>query len=125
MSNTPSRAEIEALVKRHGATSYRNRADTQHPAYGFTEDGLNGLIDEVLAKWGAPQPAPAPLSERDAFEAAWEKLHGKRPVLWSRVFAEHKMETPSHSEGKYFARDEQAAWKLWQARAALAAQGGR
>ena len=58
MSNTPSRAEIEALVKRHGATSYRNRADTQHPAYGFTEDGLNGLIDEVLAKWGTPQPAP-------------------------------------------------------------------
>ena len=73
----------------------------------------------------APQPAPAPLSERDAFEAAWEKLHGKRPVLWSRVFAEHKMETPSHSEGKYFARDEQAAWKLWQARAALSAQGGK
>ena len=54
MSNTPSKAEIEALVKRHGATSYRNRADTQHPAYGFTEDGLNGLIDEVLAKWGTP-----------------------------------------------------------------------
>ena len=56
MSNTPSKAEIEVLVKRHGATSYRNRADTQHPAYGFTEDGLNGLIDEVLAKWGTPQP---------------------------------------------------------------------
>ena len=54
MSNTPSKAEIEVLVKRHGATSYRNRADTQHPAYGFTEDGLNGLIDEVLAKWGTP-----------------------------------------------------------------------
>ena len=51
-----SKAEIEALVKRHGATSYRNRADTQHPAYGFTEDGLNGLIDEVLAKRGTPQP---------------------------------------------------------------------
>lgn len=58
MSNTPSKAEIEALVKRHGATSYRNRADTQHPAYGFTEDGLNGLIDEVLEKWGTP-PAVA------------------------------------------------------------------
>lgn len=56
MSNTPSDAEIEKLVKRHGATSYRNRADTQHPAYGFTEDGLNGLIDEVFAKWGSPQP---------------------------------------------------------------------
>ena len=56
MSNTPSKAEIEVLVKRHGATSYRNRADTQHPAYGFTEDGLNGLFVEVLAKWGTPQP---------------------------------------------------------------------
>ena len=56
MSNTPSRAEIEALEKRHGATSYRNRAVTQHPPYGFTEDGLNGLITEPLAKWGTPQP---------------------------------------------------------------------
>ena len=71
MSNTPSRAEIEALVKRHGATSYRNRADTQHPAYGFTEDGLNGLIDEVLAKWGTPQPAPmSPANRLVAYSAA-------------------------------------------------------
>ena len=62
MSNTPSKAEIEALVKRHGATSYRNRADTQHPAYGFTEDGLNGLIDEVLAKWGTPAQAAEPVA---------------------------------------------------------------
>ena len=77
MSNTPSKAEIEALVKRHGATSYRNRADTQHPAYGFTEDGLNGLIDEVLAKWGAPQPAPAPLSF-DACDMATAAAQGFR-----------------------------------------------
>ena len=69
MSNTPSKAEIEALVKRHGATSYRNRADTQHPAYGFTEDGLNGLIDVVLAKWGTPQPAVRePLSDAQIAE---------------------------------------------------------
>ena len=69
MSNTPSRAEIEALVKRHGATSYRNRADTQHPAYGFTEDGLNGLIDEVFARWGTPQPvAREPLSDAQIAE---------------------------------------------------------
>lgn len=47
MTNTPSKAEIEALVKRHGATSYRNRSDTRHPAYGFTEVGLQGLIAEV------------------------------------------------------------------------------
>lgn len=75
MSNTPSKAEIEALVKRHGATSYRNRADTQHPAYGFTEDGLNGLIGEVLAKWGTPQPSPvgppAPRVEPVAWLHPW------------------------------------------------------
>ena len=69
MGNTPSKAEIEALVKRHGATSYRNRADTQHPAYGFTEDGLNGLIDEVLAKWGTPQPVvQGPLTDEQIAE---------------------------------------------------------
>lgn len=73
MSNTPSKAEIEALVKRHGATSYRNRADTQHPAYGFTEDGLNGLIDEVLAKWGAPQPVVRePLTQEQAESLLWK-----------------------------------------------------
>ena len=74
MSNTPSKAEIEALVKRHGATSYRNRADTQHPAYGFTEDGLNGLIGEVLAKWGTPQPVVRePLTDGQAKEVLWNE----------------------------------------------------
>ena len=82
MSNTPSKAEIEALVKRHGATSYRNRADTQHPAYGFTEDGLNGLIDEVLAKWGTPQPVVRePELDQflsDVMTAAGLVTHGKQ-----------------------------------------------
>lgn len=39
--------QIEALAKKHGATSYRNRADTQHPAYGFTPAGLLNLLAEV------------------------------------------------------------------------------
>ena len=114
MSNTPSKAEIEALVKRHGATSYRNRADTQHPAYGFTEDGLNGLIDEVLAKWGTPQPAPAPLSEREAFERDWEKRHAPVPT-----------NVRTHDDGRYGDSSIQDAWESWQARAALSAQGGK
>lgn len=42
--------DLEALVKRHGATSYRNRADTQHPAYGFTPAGLLNLLAEVTAE---------------------------------------------------------------------------
>ena len=113
MSNTPSKAEIEALVKRHGATSYRNRADTQHPAYGFTEDGLNGLIDEVLAKWGTPQPAPAPLSEREAFEAWIEKDGGDLGTFG----------TPPNMHYRNSAVNN--AWVAWKARAALAAQGGK
>lgn len=42
--------DLEKLVKRHGATSYRNRADTQHPAYGFTPSGLLNLLAEVTAE---------------------------------------------------------------------------
>lgn len=43
----PRNDDLEALVKRHGATSYRNRADTQHPAYGFTLAGLENLLADV------------------------------------------------------------------------------
>ena len=37
--------ELEALAKRHGALSYRNRADTQNPAFGFSEAGLASLAE--------------------------------------------------------------------------------
>ena len=36
--------ELEALAKRHGALSYRNRADTQNPAFGFSVAGLESLL---------------------------------------------------------------------------------
>ena len=39
--------ELEALAKRHGALSYRNRADTQNPAFGFSVAGLESLLVEV------------------------------------------------------------------------------
>ena len=39
--------DLDALVRKHGATSYRNRADTQNPAYGFTPAGLLNLLAEV------------------------------------------------------------------------------
>ena len=39
--------ELEALAKRHGALSYRNRADTQNPAFGFSAAGLESLLAEV------------------------------------------------------------------------------
>ena len=39
--------ELEALAKKHGALSYRNRADTQNPAFGFSVTGLAALIAEA------------------------------------------------------------------------------
>lgn len=39
--------QLDELARKHGATSYRNRADTQHPAYGFTPSGLLNLLAEV------------------------------------------------------------------------------
>ena len=38
---------LEALAKRHGALSYRNRADTANPAFGFSVAGLKSLLAEV------------------------------------------------------------------------------
>lgn len=40
-------SELEELAKRHGALSYRNRADTQNPAFGFSAAGLASLLAEV------------------------------------------------------------------------------
>ena len=42
--------QIEELAKKHGATSYRNRADTQHPVYGFTPAMLLNLLADVCAQ---------------------------------------------------------------------------
>ncbi|MCT6719806.1 hypothetical protein [Acidovorax sp. K2F] len=42
--------QIEELAKKHGATSYRNRADTQHPAYGFTPAQLVNLLADFTAE---------------------------------------------------------------------------
>ena len=84
--------QIEELVKKHGATSYRNRADTQHPAYGFTPAQLHRLVAEVrkqdealirqmrnaLAlpcdRWNATQSRIV----REAIDAADEWLEGKK-----------------------------------------------
>ena len=54
MTNTPSKAEIEALVKRHGATSYRNRAASPTPPAeqaapkAATEEQALYTVDEVF-----------------------------------------------------------------------------
>ena len=42
--------ELEALAKRHGALSYRNRADTQNPAFGFSEADLQACWPKFVSK---------------------------------------------------------------------------
>ena len=76
--------------------------DTQ-PKYGYT-----------TPIYTAPQPAPAPLSEREAFERDWEKRHAPVPTNGR-----------THDDGRYGDSSIQDAWESWQARAALAAQGGK
>lgn len=39
--------ELEALAKRHGALSFRNRTNTQNPAFVFSVTGLDSLLAEV------------------------------------------------------------------------------
>lgn len=120
MSNTPSKAEIEALVKRHGATSYRNRADTQHPAYGFTEDGLNGLIDEVLAKWGTPQPTP--LSDDVVKDAARWRMAA---LIGNEVMLHPDKRTHATAVKAYMDATHSGSDLTGAVDAAIAAQGGQ
>ena len=47
MTHTTEQERAQDLAEKHGATSYRNRADTQNPAYGFTPIQLAALIAEV------------------------------------------------------------------------------
>ena len=58
MSNTPSDAEIEKLAAEH------LKAFAQFTGAGDVwVEGEVAFARAVLAKWAAPQPAPAPLSE--------------------------------------------------------------
>ena len=101
MSNTPSNEDIDLLVR-----AYLGDCGPQaNRVYSF--------VTAVLAKWGTPQPAPAPLSEREAFERDWEKRHAPVPTNGR-----------THDDGRYGDSSIQDAWESWQARAALSAQGG-
>lgn len=66
----------------------------------------------------APQPAPAPLSEREAFEAKFGVPGGVRWDVDGYVVNDDYLNS-------YLCNRFVGQWKAWQARAALAAQGGR
>ena len=55
MSNTPSDAEIDAFLDSPADITWVLAANRER---------YHLLVRAVLAKWGTPQPAPAPLSEQ-------------------------------------------------------------
>lgn len=89
--------ELEALAKRHGALSYRNRADTQNPAFGFSEAGLASLLAEVRKRDDALilQLVEALDDLAEAGEDAWSEERpcvriGKEAATAGRAWLEAK-----------------------------------
>ena len=65
--------ELMEMAEKHGATSYRNRADTKNPAFGFSLDQLSALYNTILER------AAVEIEDRPARNAAYVvrslKLH--------------------------------------------------
>lgn len=45
-----TKSELMEMAEKHGATSYRNRADTKNPAFGFSLDQLSALYNTILER---------------------------------------------------------------------------
>ena len=127
MSNTPSKAEIEALAKRHGATSYRNRADTQNPAFGFSVAGLGSLLAEVLEKWSSPQPVNLgfTIENRAGIDVLVWKDGGCQPAtsaevaMWKSLAAVQQPVVREQKECEWTHNDDDGYWdtscgKAWR-----------
>lgn len=86
-----------------------------HGVLTSREAEIAHLKKALLEAEAAPQQeAQEPLSERDAFERDWEKRHAPAPINGR-----------TRDDGRYGDSSIQDAWESWQARAALAAQGGK
>lgn len=103
--------ELEALAKKHGATSYRNRADTQNPAFGFSAAGLESLLTEVrkqddalilqlveALEYHRAQTRPTPLythpSPPGGMVGGWVAIPGALPEPGKPVLLDIGMEYP-------------------------------
>lgn len=70
MTQSTEQERAHALAEKHGATSYRNRADTSNPAFGFTLGQLEALISEV--EQAAHRTPAVPQVTPEMIEAALE-----------------------------------------------------
>ena len=108
---SPRMKAREIAIKQFGSFKDDDGSDADM-CFGALEYFLEWLIQQGWSK--APQPAPAPLSEREEFERDWEKRHAPVPINGR-----------THDDGRYGDSSIQDAWESWQARAAIAAQGGK
>ena len=106
----PAPAELERLRERIG----RMGLDVDRAMRGHVNEQSPLGTQRLAAIAALAKPAPAPLSEREAFERDWEKRHAPVPINGR-----------THDDGRYGDSSIQDAWESWQARAALAAQGGQ
>ena len=78
----------------------------------YQQDYDDGIYSTRIPLYTAPQPAPAPLSEREAFEAWFRREYHSR--------LDRNMPDKSYNDPIAH-----TMWAAWQARAALASQGGK
>ena len=111
MSNTPSDAEIIELMRDGYNCRYNDEAD--HIEFARA----------VLAKWAAPQPAPAPLSDDAKDAARYRWLRNKSTVLHGTAWLGSA--TAYQRDVDFLRRDDALAALDAAIDAAIAAQGGK
>ena len=88
--------QLEELARKHGATSYRNRADTQNPAYGFTPAGLLNLLAEVTGE-ARKQAIEA---EREACAQVCDEMHEHYSALKDTALLNGDVDLSNASSGE-------------------------
>ncbi|MBB6578975.1 hypothetical protein HNP33_003080 [Comamonas odontotermitis] len=103
---TPTTNVIE-LALQHGASSYRNRSDTAHPSYGFTEQGLLQFAEALLNanSQGSQEEAGNVASLKPVGLFVYSERRPERPGFHfghtDKQFLESVLSGFIKSEGKY------------------------
>ena len=116
MNNTPSDAEILALAQQH------LKAFAQFSAGEMWFEGEVEFARAVLAKWGSPQPAPAPLSDDVVKDAARWRM---ATLIGNEVMLHPDKRTHATAVKAYMDATHSGSDLTGAVDAAIAAQGGK
>lgn len=95
-------ADLIALAQECGAEVL----ETVNDRYvTFNSSDLEAFAAATLAN-------PAPLDERELFEAYRARVDGKKPLTWDAASSDQACES---LKGRYFLRADHQAWETWQA----------